>query len=222
MTPIVDRDAIASNPEWTPSNTEVTLCGPGEALLGTGFIFTEPGNHEVSFLRAAPFLASPETVSRGKSPAIRAALQERRSWRSAWANEVLAQVVFLAIGGVPPSAQHYGEVDVVAPDKSAYDIGLVDRLPDLEGDMADAPFGKQMIDGLRRVFLVRADHPRGPAIDPGGRVGAHLVPRAGVPIWDSALGPEEVGFPRFTSPVAADRRLAISGPVRAADGLSRR
>jgi hypothetical protein len=58
MTPIVDADAVASNPEWTPSNTEVTLCGPGEALLGTGFIFTEPGNHEVSFIRAAPFLAS--------------------------------------------------------------------------------------------------------------------------------------------------------------------
>jgi hypothetical protein len=58
MSPIVDRDAIASNPEWTASNTEVTLCGPGEALLGTGFIFTEPGNREVSFLRAAPFLAS--------------------------------------------------------------------------------------------------------------------------------------------------------------------
>ena len=38
--------------------TPVTLCAPGEALLGTGFIFTEPGNREVSFLRAAPFLAS--------------------------------------------------------------------------------------------------------------------------------------------------------------------
>jgi hypothetical protein len=57
MTPIADKDAVASNPEWTASNTEVTLCGPGEALLGTGFIFTEPGNREVSFLRAAPFIA---------------------------------------------------------------------------------------------------------------------------------------------------------------------
>jgi hypothetical protein len=56
MTPIVDQDAVAENGTWTPSNTEVTLCAPGEALLGTGFIFTEPGNHEVSFLRAAPFL----------------------------------------------------------------------------------------------------------------------------------------------------------------------
>jgi hypothetical protein len=58
MTPIVDKDAVAENGTWTASNTETTLCGPGEALLGTGFIFTEPGNREVSFLRAAPFLAS--------------------------------------------------------------------------------------------------------------------------------------------------------------------
>jgi hypothetical protein len=58
MTPITDLDAVAENGTWTPSNTAVTLCGPGEPVLGTGFIFTEPGNHEVSFLRAAPFLAS--------------------------------------------------------------------------------------------------------------------------------------------------------------------
>ncbi|MBS1888787.1 MAG: hypothetical protein JSU06_16510 [Actinobacteria bacterium] len=57
VTPIADRDAIAANPEWTASNTETTLCGPGEALLGTGFIVNEPGNREVTFLRAAPFLS---------------------------------------------------------------------------------------------------------------------------------------------------------------------
>lgn len=57
MTPIADLDKVASNPEWTASNTEVTLCAPGEALLGTGFVFTESGNHEVSWLRAAPFLS---------------------------------------------------------------------------------------------------------------------------------------------------------------------
>ncbi len=57
VTPITDRDAVAANPEWTPSNTETALCAPGEALLGTGFMFTESGNHEVGFLRAAPFLA---------------------------------------------------------------------------------------------------------------------------------------------------------------------
>ncbi|MFN8215693.1 MAG: hypothetical protein U0R71_03770 [Solirubrobacterales bacterium] len=58
VTPIADHDAVASNPEWTPSNTETALCAPGEALLGTGFMFTEAGNHEVGFLRAAPFLAA--------------------------------------------------------------------------------------------------------------------------------------------------------------------
>jgi hypothetical protein len=58
MTPIADRDAVAENGMWTSSNTEAALCGPGEALLGTGFIFTEPGNKEVSFLRAAPFLSA--------------------------------------------------------------------------------------------------------------------------------------------------------------------
>lgn len=58
FTPISDRDAVAENGTWTTSNTETALCGPGEALLGTGFIFTESGNHEVSFLRAAPFLAA--------------------------------------------------------------------------------------------------------------------------------------------------------------------
>lgn len=56
VTPIADHDAVAENGTWTPSNTEVALCGPGEDLLGTGFMFTEPGNHEVSFLRAAPAL----------------------------------------------------------------------------------------------------------------------------------------------------------------------
>lgn len=58
MTPIADRDLVAENGTWTSSNTEATLCGAGEALLGTGFIFTEPGNHEVSWLRVAPFLSA--------------------------------------------------------------------------------------------------------------------------------------------------------------------
>jgi hypothetical protein len=57
IAPIIDKDAVASNPEWTASDTAIALCGSGEPLLGTGFIFTEPGNREVSFLRAAPFLA---------------------------------------------------------------------------------------------------------------------------------------------------------------------
>jgi hypothetical protein len=57
-TPIADLDSVAANPEWTGSNTEAALCGPGEALLGTGFAFTEPGNREVAFLQAMPVLAS--------------------------------------------------------------------------------------------------------------------------------------------------------------------
>ena len=65
LTPIIDRDAVPSNPEWTGSNTETAMCAPGEALLGTGFMFTEPDNREVSSLRAAPFLggALPNGVS---------------------------------------------------------------------------------------------------------------------------------------------------------------
>ena len=58
VTPIADKDAVASNPEWTPSKEEAADCSPGEDVLGTGFMFTEPGNHEVSFLRAQPFLAA--------------------------------------------------------------------------------------------------------------------------------------------------------------------
>ena len=57
VTPIADLDKVESNPEWTGSNTEAALCGQGEALLGTGFAFTEPGNREVAFLQALPILA---------------------------------------------------------------------------------------------------------------------------------------------------------------------
>ena len=57
MTPIADIDQVAENGTWTGSNAETALCAPGEALLGPGFIFTEPGNREVSWLRAAPFLS---------------------------------------------------------------------------------------------------------------------------------------------------------------------
>jgi hypothetical protein len=56
-TPIADLDQVAENGMWTGSNTEITLCAPGEALLGPGFVFTEPGNREVSWLQAAPFLS---------------------------------------------------------------------------------------------------------------------------------------------------------------------
>jgi hypothetical protein len=58
MTPISDLDAVAENGAWTASNTEAAMCGQGEALLGTGFAFTEPGNREVGFLQALPVLAA--------------------------------------------------------------------------------------------------------------------------------------------------------------------
>jgi len=56
VTPIADKDAVAENGMWTTSDTQTALCGPGEALLGGGFIFTNPGNREVSFTRSQPFL----------------------------------------------------------------------------------------------------------------------------------------------------------------------
>jgi hypothetical protein len=59
---IADLDEVAENGTWTASNSEVALCAPGEALLGTGFLATRPGNREVSWLEATPFL-SPSTGS---------------------------------------------------------------------------------------------------------------------------------------------------------------
>jgi hypothetical protein len=54
--PITDLDKVAFNNEITPSNIEMALCGPGEALLGSGFAFTEAGNLEVSWLQVLPYL----------------------------------------------------------------------------------------------------------------------------------------------------------------------
>lgn len=59
-TPIADIDEVASNPQWTAGNTEVAFCAPGERLLGGGFDFSLPGNREVTFLQAQPFV-SPQT-----------------------------------------------------------------------------------------------------------------------------------------------------------------
>lgn len=56
--PIADLDAVPSNPEWTASNAETALCGPGERLLGTGFAFTNPGNREVGWLQALPIVSA--------------------------------------------------------------------------------------------------------------------------------------------------------------------
>jgi hypothetical protein len=57
VTPITDIDQVAANPEWTAGNTEVALCGPGEALLAPGFAFTNPGNREATWLQAQPFIS---------------------------------------------------------------------------------------------------------------------------------------------------------------------
>lgn len=59
---IADIDEVAENGTWTAGNSEVAVCAPGEALLGGGFMLTKPGNREVSWLEAAPFL-SPSTGS---------------------------------------------------------------------------------------------------------------------------------------------------------------
>lgn len=59
---IADIDEVAENGAWTAGNSEVALCAPGEALLGTGFLMNDPGNREVSWLEATPFL-SPSTGS---------------------------------------------------------------------------------------------------------------------------------------------------------------
>jgi hypothetical protein len=54
--PIADLDADAHNGEWTASNVEAALCGTGEALLGTGFAMTSPGNGQAGWLEALPVI----------------------------------------------------------------------------------------------------------------------------------------------------------------------
>jgi hypothetical protein len=53
---IKDLDEIASNPDWTASNTAAAACGAGERLMESGYTFTNPGNRQVSFLQALPVL----------------------------------------------------------------------------------------------------------------------------------------------------------------------
>jgi hypothetical protein len=57
VTVIKDLDQVAENGTWTGSDGANALCGPGEALLGTGFAMTQPGNREVSWLQALPVLS---------------------------------------------------------------------------------------------------------------------------------------------------------------------
>jgi hypothetical protein len=54
--PIADLDTIAHNGEWTASNTEAALCGPGEKLLSPGFAFDAPANGQAIWLQAYPIL----------------------------------------------------------------------------------------------------------------------------------------------------------------------
>jgi hypothetical protein len=64
--PISDLDAVAHNGEWTPSNTEAAQCGPGEALLGTGFAMTNPGDGQASWLEALPIINGETRAVLGK------------------------------------------------------------------------------------------------------------------------------------------------------------
>jgi hypothetical protein len=69
-TPIKDIDEVASNPQWTAGNTEVAICAPGEALLAPGFFFKNPGNREVAWLEARPFLTTGGSSGNGASGRI--------------------------------------------------------------------------------------------------------------------------------------------------------
>jgi hypothetical protein len=55
-TPIRDLDAIAHNGEWTPSNTEVAVCGGGGKLTGGGFSFSTSTNGESNWIEALPII----------------------------------------------------------------------------------------------------------------------------------------------------------------------
>ena len=84
--PITDIDEVAENGKWTAGNTEDALCGPGEALLAPGFVFTNPGNREVAWLEARPFLTTDGSSANGVSgriTSIPAGARKRSSWRSA-------------------------------------------------------------------------------------------------------------------------------------------
>jgi hypothetical protein len=54
--PISDLDKVAHNGEWTASNVEVALCGPGAALMGAGFAFTAINNGESEWTQSLPVI----------------------------------------------------------------------------------------------------------------------------------------------------------------------
>ncbi len=53
--PIGDLDTLIDK-NWTASNIEMALCGEGQALLGGGIGFTNPGDGEVGVLQMTPYL----------------------------------------------------------------------------------------------------------------------------------------------------------------------
>lgn len=53
---INDLDQVAENGTWTAGNNGAVLCSQGEALLGTGFAMPQPGNREVAWIEALPYL----------------------------------------------------------------------------------------------------------------------------------------------------------------------
>lgn len=65
-TPIADVDQVAENGTWTAGNAEIAACAPGEKLLSVGFAFTEPGNKEVTFLQAMPFISPNSNGASGR------------------------------------------------------------------------------------------------------------------------------------------------------------
>jgi hypothetical protein len=56
LKPIADLDVAAHNNEWTASNLEVAVCGPGQRLLGGGFSFTTLNNGESNWIEELPII----------------------------------------------------------------------------------------------------------------------------------------------------------------------
>ena len=63
---LTDVDRVAHNGEWTASNLETALCGPGEDLIGTGFAFANPTNGESTWLQALPIINAEATGVSGR------------------------------------------------------------------------------------------------------------------------------------------------------------
>jgi len=55
---IADLDKIAHNGEWTASNGEVAVCGPGSRLLGGGFSVSTLTNGEFDWMEELPVVNS--------------------------------------------------------------------------------------------------------------------------------------------------------------------